>query len=669
MEILLKIKNLSSTQVTPGVLAELVQTCTRNESGLGDFAPFFLHEPFLALRLLTSSPLPAPTPRDPELIRPALACYSVSQIRAFALSLLPAAPELLPALQECWPRSIRVALLAQEIAERTRVCPVEWAWLAGLFHNLGDWLRIQGFAEDSSDSLQEKMDAYGFIADAVRYCAVPLVRVKNSHALVKVVHAAHALARREQGTDTGEARAALANLGVDKAAAGAMVQRASTQLDLLSARYGMGNPDEAGGIARASGSMAQLIRAYSRFATAGVFQELLPAPVSLETLGKSLSELLPLLFGASRTVLFIVDRNPDALRLTKDISLPPGLQELSFNLDDPLGCLSLAAQGRAVRWTRDDADRYTVLDEQLARLLEAHSVLYQPLGSPGGVEAVLVMANPAERLEDELPWQNLIARIGAGLNLAEQPAVAPSPAVSASDVIPRDQVRRAVHEVANPLTIMRNYVKLLSGKLESDVSSQRDLKIINDEIERVARILRELAKGPIEEDLLVPVEETSNIAINPVISELVRVSLGTLFVPNRISVQIDLDPDIPQLPTHRDKLKQVLLNLAKNAVEAMPRGGRLIFTTRMRADMSPPRLEIAVRDNGPGLPDAVLERLYEPVDSGKGGDHAGLGLSISRNLVKSLGGEIECDTGQNGTEFRILLPVNQSAWASLRMAG
>ena len=71
------------------MLAELVQTCTRNESGLGDFAPFFLHEPFLALRLLTSSPLPAPTPRDPELIRPALACYSVSQIRAFALSLLP----------------------------------------------------------------------------------------------------------------------------------------------------------------------------------------------------------------------------------------------------------------------------------------------------------------------------------------------------------------------------------------------------------------------------------------------------------------------------------------------------------------------------------------------------------------------------------------------------
>jgi hypothetical protein len=216
---------------------------------------------------------------------------------------------------------------------------------------------------------------------------------------------------------------------------------------------------------------------------------------------------------------------------------------------------------------------------------------------------------------------------------------------------------------------MRNYVNLLSSKLESDVSSQRDLKIISDEIERASRILRELSRGPVEQDFIVPAEETSSLAVNPVISELVRMSLGALFVPNRISVQIDLDPDIPQIPTSRDKLKQVLLNLAKNAVEAMPRGGRLIFATRLRADVMPPRLEIAVRDNGPGLPDTVLERLFEPVDSTKGGDHSGLGLSISRNLVKSMGGEIECDTGQNGTEFRVLLPVTQSARANLKIAG
>jgi signal transduction histidine kinase len=345
------------------------------------------------------------------------------------------------------------------------------------------------------------------------------------------------------------------------------------------------------------------------------------------------------------------------------------LQELDFELGDPMDCLALAAEGQSLRWTHDEADRYTIMNEQFARLLNAQTLLYQPLGTEGKIDAVLVIANPAYRMEEEPAWQTLVEKISNGLKAPEAPVVSESQTVTTTDAIPRDQVRRAVHEVANPLTIMRNYVNLLSSKLESDTSSQRDLKIISDEIERAARILRELSKGPVEQDFIIPDEETSNLAVNPVISELVRMSLGTLFVPNRISVQIDLDPDIPQIPTSRDKLKQVLLNLAKNAVEAMPRGGRLIFATRMRTDMSPPRLEIAIRDNGPGLPDTVVDRLFEPVQTTKGGDHSGLGLSISRNLVKSLGGEIECDTGQNGTEFRILLPATQAARTSLKLAG
>lgn len=669
MEILLKKNNLSSAQIMPGVLAELVQTCSRNEAGIGDFAPFFLHDPILALRLLTSAPIPAPLPSSPELIQPALACYTFSQLRAFALSLLPASPELLPSLQDCWPRSIKVALFARGIAEKTRACPAQWAWLAGLFHNLGDWLRIQGLGEGTAGAGLDKIDAYGFIADAVRHCRAPLARVRTAHPLVKVVHAAHLMASREQGADSVEVRAALAGLELDGAEVSSLVSDVSAQLKQLVARYGMANAAETGGYGANVGSMAQLIRAYSRFAATGVLQEALPSQVSPELLGKSLTELLPLVFGASRAVIFNVDQKPHALRLMADESLPQGLQELTFSLDDPMGCLALAAQGKPVRWTKDEADRHAVLDEQIARLLQAHTVLYQPLGTESKVEAVLALANPAYRMEEEPSWQNLVAKVSAGFRTRDASVFPASQIVSAQDSIPRDQVRRAVHEVANPLTIMRNYVNLLSSKLESDVSSQRDLKIISDEIERASRILRELSRGPVEQDFIVPAEETSSLAVNPVISELVRMSLGALFVPNRISVQIDLDPDIPQIPTSRDKLKQVLLNLAKNAVEAMPRGGRLIFATRLRADVMPPRLEIAVRDNGPGLPDTVLERLFEPVDSTKGGDHSGLGLSISRNLVKSMGGEIECDTGQNGTEFRVLLPVTQSARANLKIAG
>lgn len=666
-KILLKKNCLSSSRVLPGILAELVQTCSRDDSRQEDFAPYFFHDPMLALRLLTSAPLPSPSSH--ELIQPALARYSAKQLRAFALSLLPVSAELLPSLQDCWPRSIRVAVMAREIAEKTDLCPAEWAWLAGLLHNLGDWLRIQGLGDGTADVGLDKLDAYGFIADAVRYCRAPLARVKSAHALVRVVHAAQLLASRDQGPDSAEARAALTGLGLDGAEAIYLVNKASGQFSQLAARYGMAAVADAGKGGMDAGSMAQLIRAYSRFAAAGVLQEILPASATPETMGVVLAELLPLVFGATRAVLFIADQESGSLRLLADDGLPRGLQELDFGQGDPMSCLTLAAKGQPLRWTSEEADRHAVMDEQLARLLQANAILYQPLGPAGRVAAVLAIANPAYRMEEEPAWQTLVQKLSAGFKAPEAPAPAMQQAVATADTIPRDQVRRAVHEVANPLTIMRNYVNLLSSKLESDVSSQRDLKIISDEIERASRILRELSRGPAEKDLIVPDEETSNLPVNPVISELVRMSLGTLFVPNRISVQIDLDPDIPQIPTSRDKLKQVLLNLAKNAVEAMPRGGRLIFATRMRTDMTPPRLEISVRDNGPGLPDAVLDNLFEPVATTKGGDHAGLGLSISRNLVKSLGGEIECDTGQNGTEFRVLLPVTQAARTNLRIAG
>jgi nitrogen-specific signal transduction histidine kinase len=67
-------------------------------------------------------------------------------------------------------------------------------------------------------------------------------------------------------------------------------------------------------------------------------------------------------------------------------------------------------------------------------------------------------------------------------------------------------------------------------------------------------------------------------------------------------------------------------------------------------------VEILIRDNGPGIPDRVLRHLFKPVASSKGGKHSGLGLSITRNLVKDAHGIIHCRSSSDGTEFQILLP-------------
>jgi signal transduction histidine kinase len=219
-----------------------------------------------------------------------------------------------------------------------------------------------------------------------------------------------------------------------------------------------------------------------------------------------------------------------------------------------------------------------------------------------------------------------------------------------------------VHEVANPLTIMRNYVNLLSERLDTDSAVQRDLGIIGDEIERVARIVRGIAAT---EDSAAPAASVELASVNGIVSELVRMALGTLFAPNQVNVQIDLDPDVPPLPLQKDLLKQVLFNLAKNAVEAMHAGGHLKFSTR-RVDAGGQRqVEIEVADTGPGLPAAVASHLFEPVASEKGGDHAGLGLAISRSLVERMNGQISCRSTPQGTHFLIRLPTLQNGQAPL----
>ena len=122
---------------------------------------------------------------------------------------------------------------------------------------------------------------------------------------------------------------------------------------------------------------------------------------------------------------------------------------------------------------------------------------------------------------------------------------------------------------------------------------------------------------------------------------------------------------MPPLPLNRDLLKQVLFNLAKNAVEAMPAGGHLKFSTRLAGTNGQRHVEIEVADTGPGLPPEVVTNLFEPVVTNKGGDHAGLGLAISRSLVERMNGQLDCRSTPHGTHFLISLPTLQNGQAPL----
>jgi nitrogen-specific signal transduction histidine kinase len=206
--------------------------------------------------------------------------------------------------------------------------------------------------------------------------------------------------------------------------------------------------------------------------------------------------------------------------------------------------------------------------------------------------------------------------------------------------------------VSNPLSIIQNYLYVLSERLSSE--SADEIRIIQDEIDRVGKLLLQLPDS-IEN---APQEDSGVADVNQLIMDLGNLFQAGLFASRDIKFDLKLDKAIPPISIRQNKLKQILINLIKNAMEASSRGGKITISTKDNIYFgSGGFIEIKIEDNGPGLPEEVLRHLYSPVSSSKGKDHSGLGLTICKSLVDELKGMIRCDSSAaTGTVFYIYVP-------------
>lgn len=642
---LLKKSELTACLCAPGVVAEALEQLMRGDAAQAEFDACVRYDPVLALRLRLLS-----------------ADFSAQQdlLRALLLAAPVAAGAAQATYAVRWRQSIGVAHLAQALAVRSGVVDAEAAWTAGLAHNLADYLD-PGITPPAhpADWLTE-LDPDGWLADAVRYHAEPLARGRAAHPLVRIVQLAYQLVTRADAVDSVDVRAALAALQLGAGEAAQLLADSQAQARQLALRFGLVDA-----VAQTnSAGFDRLARLYAGQAAQSALHSHFRHARGADQAFALLQDTLRALFGIERAGLFAPAAD-GTLQMTQLIPAAPGLGALAIPPDDAHSALPRALARNAPQQFECGKADAALVDEQIARLLDVSSFFCQPLALHDGRTGVLVAGDAASGLGTSPLWRFTLAEFGEALMPVTVPAAAtpaPSAPAAQSDDIPRDRVRRAVHEVANPLTIMRNYVNLLSDRLGADSAVQRDLGIIGDEIERVARIVRGITAT---EEIAAPAAALELVSVNSVVSELVRMALGTLFTPNKVNVQIDLNPDVPPLPLQKDLLKQVLFNLAKNAVEAMHAGGHLKFTTRLVDVEGLRQVEIEVADTGPGLPAAVASHLFEPVVSEKGGDHAGLGLTISRSLIERMNGHLSCTSTPQGTHFLIRLPTLQNSQAPL----
>ncbi|HBS85300.1 MAG: histidine kinase [Bacteroidetes bacterium GWF2_38_335] len=206
------------------------------------------------------------------------------------------------------------------------------------------------------------------------------------------------------------------------------------------------------------------------------------------------------------------------------------------------------------------------------------------------------------------------------------------------------------HELNNPLGVITLYSNILKDEISADSPVQKDLQLIVEQSERCKKIVGGLLNFARKNQ--VKLVETD-------FEKFVHHSIESVIIPGNVQVEIKSSLVDKMVMIDTDQMMQVLTNLEKNAVEAMPAGGNL--TIEITGDKQ--SVEIAINDSGTGIPKENMEKLFEPFfttkEPGKG---TGLGLPLVYGIVKMHKGQINVvsntlpENGPVGTTFKIVLP-------------
>jgi len=619
----------------------------------------------------------------------------------------PTSPERTDFLKQHWLHSILCANVAISIARHCNYLAPEEAYITGLLHDIGQLVLetaypdkyTSTFAQLSEDEyfytlehdefntthqqvgaeLLKKHGASSFMADAVLYHHETTEQILDAHPLVKIINLANSLTSSYFKTeDQYVFDAAKELLDLDKASILEILENAkkdtndiAKQLEIEISADDMDGESAKAQHAGDETKQQQLAEQVRNIALLdGLHQHLSRCAQQKDkqqALLTVISQHTGILFGISTCILFMYDAADDRLHAVAADNQPAQLADISIPLKAGRSLISDTLLNKQASHSFDETGGYSengsskitgaiklsVIDKQLQGFTQQQGIICLPLMMNNAAIGALVLGT--DRTQFEQLWQQLPLLMRFANEVAH--TISANHSTDKPDEeddnrqLREQRIREVLHEVRNPLSIMNNYLGILSHKLDNDKPAQEDVQTINAEIERISLILNRLTE---EES---PVETILPVDINTIIADLTHVFQTSLFASKNIQISLDLDERINTLPSNANTLKQIYTNLVKNAVEALPAKGQLMVYTQDNVNVDgKEHIEICVSDDGPGIDIEILPKLFSPVDSTKGSDHAGLGLTIVKNLVSELHGSISCRSSDKGTSFHILLP-------------
>lgn len=668
----------------PQVTVQLLEACQRVVSS-HEMQKIVLQDSALCISILNAAVISCPAQIDPRApLSTALAALSFPVFKGLVLQSAKRlvettfTAEQAQLLRELWFYSQVGSIAARSLAEKISYSDPEEAQLTGLLlnigmltlfaqnpeqyrHEVGSSLRSQevrsqeqiSFAMDHlqvADALISGWQLASFMADAINFSPLEIARCQEASPLLRIARMTLEICRSPFVLSDTLLAAGEKLFGFTPSETADFFARAKISYRSLSPCPGAA---EAGlnELGQMQTKLTSLV--FSLVEQDGMNTQL-GAAAGADSFFATARHLYLHHSPAREAVFFTVAPQSSRLRGVPSAQQTRLVGDLTTSLDSD-NLLTIALHSDNICHSFDSPPGHLALfDLQLIRLCQGQGMVCLPLRRGeellGGVALGLDHKTEIETFRTSR-LQLLTASVARALAalLAEGGASAGvEPAAATINLIPK-----LVHEVSNPLTIISNYMSAV-GTLLAGTEHEEIFPAIENEIKRIGEILRYYCQEKGAQQLPEPA-----VDLNALLLAVVESLQPAFFSPKMIEVFTDFDPSLQPVKTRSLVIKQILVNLLKNAAEALDKNGRIALTTRLyRTADSANFVDIRVQDNGPGMTDEIKARLFTPVASTKGDGHAGLGLNIVKGMVDDLGAKISCHSSAAfGTTFTLVIPA------------
>jgi signal transduction histidine kinase len=552
-------------------------------------------------------------------------------------------------LRDFWRHALTTAMIGRALATLTRYPEPDQAFMLGMLHNVGELIALktpsgdtrQFYFDHKSEIAAKLVGDWGLgpmASDAMLYQQALPADIRDAGHLVKLI----SLATRLAQSDAAGIAAAGMIFGLNEELTREITRRIDQEVEGVARSLGISL--EADYDARASHE--KLKRTVLRQAMADQALDLAPLQDSTQRCLAATVTSLTLITGLP--ALYFGGADNELTLYSASNGEPADLGVTASHAE------SLLTEAYTTARSVSMQDRNpTVLDRQLMNLLRAPSLVALPVNGQDACAGVFIVGTDlagAEHAEEigglfcaQLSRALTDIQAGAG---KEQNAMA--------DELAQQAIQRQVHEVSNPLTIIRQYIYQLRHRLD-DTEIHQKLDIIREELDRAGDLLLQIGKSWQGENN----EYTETCNLNEELNILRDLLEDGLFSDERKTLSVQLCEDPTTIAAPAAIVRQIVINLVRNAVECLDEDGGEVNIRSVAPIWQAGRswVELEVADTGDGLPPQVRKHLFSPVQSTKGRGHGGLGLSVVKQLIDDMEGIINCRTGSAGTAFRVLFPM------------